>query len=425
MSKPDPQTFSGHATCYATRNYAAHVVEGGLYMGAMAMISGDTVMPTIVKELGGPSWLISLMPVLAFIGFTTSPILTAHWIDRARRFRPYCLASGIFQRLPYLGAALALLYLGGSRRVLLLALVAGAPLVSGIVGGLTMTAWQQLLIKTVRVRRRSSMLAMRNIIACLLGAGGGWVVKMVLVRWPGTTGYGLLHLMAFGFTGLSYLVFLFIREAEHEPHAPERSMSMASSLRLIPELLRGERPVRLFLIAQMLGSGLYILVPFLAIQAQTATGKGESYVGDLLFMQMVGAVVGNLLVAFAGDRWGPRLPMIMGRVIFVAIAVWAAVATGDVAFRVIFLLYGFAFFMQRVGQMTMGLEIVPTRRRAAILAVMSLVNMPSMLIAVGVCAVVRSTSGSFTLTAVLAASAISLSLVALLRMPNPRKIQHP
>ncbi|MBN2584613.1 MAG: MFS transporter [Planctomycetes bacterium] len=422
MTEPQNPMLPADATDHVARNYAAHMIEGGLYLGGMALLSMDTVMPTIVKELGGPSWLISVVPVLMLIGFTAAPILLAHRIEGVRRFKPYCVVSGVFQRLPYLAAALVLLALGGTRQTLALALVVAAPLVSGFAGGLTLTAWQQLLIKTIPVRRRASMLAGRNIISCLLGVAAGGVVRVVLARWPGATGYGLLHLGAFATICLSYVVFLLVRERPHDPpKAAEPAANLLSSLRLVSPLLREERSVRLFLIAQALGCGLYIFVPFLAIQARLATGRGESYVGDLLLMQMVGAIVGNLLAAYQGDRWGPRWPMIIGRILFVLIAIAAAVASSNIAFRAIFFVYGFAFYIQNVGQMTMAMEIVPVRRRATVLGVMSLVNLPSMLVATGICAIVRSTSGSFTLTAAIAATAIVLSLAAVLRMSDPRK----
>jgi MFS family permease len=405
----------------AGHNYVAHLIEGGLFLGAMALVSLDVVTPMVIRELGGSSWLISLTPVIQMCGFTAAPILLAHRFESVRRFKPYCLASGVLQRLPYLAAAIVLLTLGGVRHGLALSLVVAAPLVSGLAGGLTMTAWQQLLMKTVPVRRRASMLAVRNILACLLGIGAGAVVRMVLARWPGTTGYGLLHLGAFVLLCFSYAVFALIRERPDDRPPSEPAADLWANLRLVRPLVRQDRSVRLFLIAQVLGCGLYIIVPFLAIQARSVTGRGESYVGDLLLMQMLGAIVGNLLAAWQGDRWGPRRPMIVGRALMVAMALWAAVAGGDFAFRAIFFLYGLAYYVQNVGQMTMAMEIVPVRRRATVLAVMALVNLPSMLAAAGLCALLRGLQGSFALTALLAAGTLTLSLAAAMRLTDPRR----
>lgn len=403
------------------RNYVAHMVEGGLFLGGMALVSLDTVTPTVIRELGGAAWLVSLTPVLQMCGFTAAPILLAHRFESVRLFKPYCLASGVLQRLPYLAAAVVLLALGSAQQTLALALVAVAPLVSGLAGGLTLTAWQQLIIKTVPVRRRASLMAGRYMIACVLGIAAGAVVRLVLARWPGTIGYGLLHLGTFVMLGLSYIVFALVRERPDDRPPAQPASRLSANLRLVWPLMRQDRTLRLFLIAQALGCGLYIVVPFLAIQARLVTGRDESYIGDLLLAQMLGAIAGNLLAAFQGDRRGPRPLMILGRVLMVAMTVWAAFARGDLAFRAIFFLYGLAFYVQNTGQITMGMEIVPVQRRSTVLAVMWLVNLPSMLAAAGLCALLRSTSGSFTLTAALAAVTVTLSLAAALRMPDPRK----
>jgi hypothetical protein len=78
---------------YFWRNYIAHSIDGGFFIGAMAaFVNAQTVLPTVAKNLGAPNWLISLMPVAMMVGFLTPSIFTAHWIDRQTRFRPLCLA---------------------------------------------------------------------------------------------------------------------------------------------------------------------------------------------------------------------------------------------------------------------------------------------------------------------------------------------
>ena len=76
------------AACHLRHNTVAHVIEGGLFIGGLAFVSAETLLPTVIKNLGGGNWLISLMPVMMMAGFMLPPIFTAHWIDRQRRFMP-------------------------------------------------------------------------------------------------------------------------------------------------------------------------------------------------------------------------------------------------------------------------------------------------------------------------------------------------
>ena len=38
------------------RNYAAHSLEGGLFIGGVAFVHPQTVLPRIIERLGGPDW---------------------------------------------------------------------------------------------------------------------------------------------------------------------------------------------------------------------------------------------------------------------------------------------------------------------------------------------------------------------------------
>lgn len=402
------------------RNYLAHAFDGGLFIGAMAFVNASTVLPTMVKNLGGPNWLIALVPILMLIGFLTPPIFTAHLIDRQPRYMPILLFSGVFQRAPYLVAALVLLYLAGTWPVVGLMALALTPLVAGTAGGSTMTAWQQLIVRTIPENRRSSVFAWRYAMSCVLGVAAGWVVKEVLDRYPGCVGYGLLHLAAFTGVALSYVAFTMIREPHVDPPADRPHRNLWENLRDIPNLLRSERRLVLYLAAGAFASGIYIVVPFLAIRATHILSRPESYVGDLVTAQMAGAILGNILAGYLGDRFGGKVVMMISQGVFIAMAAWSVVAATDAEFRGIFVLFGFAFFALQVGASTLNLEICPLRQRSTYLAIITLFNMPAMLAATAISALVGDAGIRYGLLVVLMVASLLVSLTLLTRLRDPR-----
>jgi MFS family permease len=403
------------------RNYLAHSLEGGLFMGGLGFISATTVLPTVIKNLHGPSWLISLMPVMMPVGVLLPPILTAHVIDRLRRYMPLLLVTGVFQRLPYLLAAAALLYAAEASPTLALAAAALAPLVAGIFCGVSFTAWQQLLIRTIPPKRRSSLFAVRSIICCGLGLFAGWVVRTLLHAYPGPDGYGLLHLCTFGALAASYVVFTMIREPAPAPAPTNARLGLRENLRGIPRLVARDRRLGLYLLSISLMNGIYILLPFLAIHARQAVGRGESYLGDLLIVQMAGAVVGNLLSGYLGDRIGGKIVLLVSRGVFVLVAAWSAVAASDWAFRAIFFAFGLGHFALMIGDKTLALELCPTRQRSTYLAVMAFVKMATMLIATAVSGAIWNGGRRFGLLAALTVATVSASLALLVPVREPRK----
>jgi len=402
------------------RNYLAHAIDGGFFGGALAFVNAQTVLPTAIKSLGGPNWLVSLAPVLALAGMAVPPIFTAHLIDRLSRYKPLLMATGVFQRMPYLAAAIALFAAAEGDTTTALAVVALAPLVSGLACGATATGWQNLVVRTVPENRRSSVMALRYGLSCVIGLGAGWVVKAVLAARPGAAGYGLLHLMAFGSLAMSYLAFSLIRETGLRPPAAARPHGLRENLQAIPRLVKSAGNLRLYLAAGAMASGIYILIPFLAIYARGVLGRPESYVGDLLVVQMAGAIAGNFAAAYLGDRFGGRLVILVSQATFIALAAWSLVAASDGSLRAIFFLFGFAFFALQVGTMTMTLEICPAARRATHLAIIALVNLPSMLAATTVGGLVWTGPERFPHVAGLAIACVTVSLVLMARVREPR-----
>jgi MFS family permease len=194
------------------RNFVLHGLEGGLYMGGAAFVDLSTVMPPLILALGGPTWLIGLMPAMAALGFVWPPLFTAHWIERMFWFRPLILATGIFQRLPYLVAAVSLFLPQDKWALCTIAAVALAPFISGAIGGISLTAWQQFVAKTIPRRRLSSLWALRQIVSASIGICAGGIIALVLEKFPGIHGYGVLHLIAFGFLLVSYIMFTQVRD---------------------------------------------------------------------------------------------------------------------------------------------------------------------------------------------------------------------
>lgn len=82
----------------ARRNWMAHAIEGGAFMGALALVNTQTLLPSVVKSMGGPEWLVALMPVLMMLGFTLMPVLTAHHVGAPGHFRPLLMWVGLLQR---------------------------------------------------------------------------------------------------------------------------------------------------------------------------------------------------------------------------------------------------------------------------------------------------------------------------------------
>ena len=97
---------------FLRRNYLLVILEGGFFMGSLQFLSMESVMPSMLHELGGPGWAVSFSSALFMLGFTWPQILSAIWVERMRRMKPLIMTLGVLQRLPYLFAGLFLIGYG-------------------------------------------------------------------------------------------------------------------------------------------------------------------------------------------------------------------------------------------------------------------------------------------------------------------------
>lgn len=403
------------------RNYLAHIFEGGFYLGGMTFLAADTVMPKMIESLGGPAWLIAFMPPAMFLGLVLPPLLVAHWVERMNRVKPLVLVTGVFQRIPMLLAALALFYWAESRPLTTLVIVAAAPFVGGIIGGISLSAWMELIARTIPVHRRASTWAMRAVVTSAIGVVAGETIRRVLTKYPGPVGYGILHLIAFAFLVLSYIVFTAVREISHETRPPAPHQRLAQNLRSIPAMVRSDRCLRNFAAMRILSTGILVMVPFLSIHALNVLQKDDAYLGTLVLAQMIGGMFGNTLAGGIGDTHGSKVLLIAAGLSLTGVCLAAVVCTSEPAFMAIYFFFGLGTSTGRVGQSTLAIEISPVERRPTYMAFLTTVFFPSMLIAAGLSAVMRQAFNSFWPMAIVAAAMQIGSLLFLMRVREPRK----
>lgn len=425
MSALSSEDLARHETemrRHFARNYLAHGLEGGIFMGGLRFVEPQVILPAMLHTLGGPTWLVAFSPIVFQVGFFGPQIFTAFLIERLHRFHPFLMITGIPQRLSFLLAAVVLMIWGGSHPRIALLAVALAPCISSVSGGISSVGWQEFLAKTIPSERRASLWGFRAVVAAVIGLFAGRVVDMVLQAWPGPFGYGVLHLCAFGCLVVSYVIFAMIRETPLPPkRAAHERVGWWSYMRELPGIVRSDPRLRNVLLARLFSVGLLIVLPFMAVHALDALGKPDSFLGMLVIAQMVGSILGNLTGGYLGDRHSSRLVLVLARLSAIALCLGMLVASAAWHFLGLFVLFGAAFAWSRMGQTTLALEIAPLQKRVAYMTVVNLVGVAASLGAAGVASVVRAQSPDMAALAVPGAAMLAVSLFFVLRIADPRR----
>lgn len=358
------------------RNYLCLSFEGGLFGGALAFVMPQTVLPAMINMLNGPTWLIAIVPMMMTYGFLAPPLFMAHRIERMEHMKPILVFAGVFQRVPYLIAGLILLLPSAHFPLLVLGVVALTPLMSGCAGGISLTAFQELVAKTIPAHRLSSMWAIRSVVGAVISILAGTIVAAVLRAHPGMTGFGILHLIAFAFLVISFVVFVGIRETYLPPkRAADDEARWVDFLRAIPSTLRGDRNLRRYVLSRVCTSGINITIPFLSIRALTVLNDTGTFLGYIVMAQAAGSIFGNLVGGYSGDRYGSKRLLIASSIGYVFTCVFAVVAGTQMQFAAVFFFLGVFSSLDNIGAQSLSAQISPVRNRIAYMAIMSMTSM--------------------------------------------------
>jgi predicted MFS family arabinose efflux permease len=243
----------------------------------------------------------------------------------------------------------------------------------------------------------------------------------VLERWPDATGYGILFTATFIVLMGSWFSFATIRETPEPRQRRLDELNLLSNLRRMPRLMVADRGFRAYLIASFFLNGQFILIPFIAIHARGSLHLEEAFLGQLIMAQSVGALVGNLLAAWVGDRFGSKRPMTLGASAVLLLAVGASVAHSAGAYLGLFGLLGVALALTSVGGQALVLGVCPEEDKSTYLSLAGIVSLPAMIVSALVATTIPTDSMAWL--ALATGLCMVASLAALWFVPNPGQRQ--
>ncbi|HYF37084.1 MAG TPA: MFS transporter [Prosthecobacter sp.] len=411
---------ASRASSAVRRNFICHCLEGGLYMGGTAFLSPESVMPKMVQSLGGAAWIIAVMPVLLPASFACAGIFVSPVVERLHRFKPWVLTFGFLQRLPYLITGLILLWAKDIEGALL-AIVVLTPVVSGLLGGVTVVAWMEMVTRMLPPRVRPAGWSARYILQAGIALLAGTVIHQTLTHMPGRVGYAWLHLMTFTLLFISWLSQLPMKEQpELHPQPAHHGTPYRRYLASLPRLVFSQPYLLKFVLARFTGTGYLMLVSFLTIHALHVTGRPEADEGHFVSWQAIGTVLGSLLAAWLGYRSGGKVLMQASRIICIILSVWVATTGSFPGFLIGYFVLGFGLFLDRVGDLTLAAELCPLERRSTFQAMLSFCNAFAFLSATSFGGLIYAFTGSFHMVAIAAGSFAVLSMIVLHYIPEPR-----
>ncbi len=380
------KTEDKQLTNFTFANYLFISLEGAFFMGGLAFVNANTVMPKIIKNLDGPNWLIAIMPLSIPLGFVLGPIFTAHHVESLTTVKKFMISIGIFMRIPFLITGFLIIYLSAEFKYFIIAVIAFTPVFSGFMCGLTLSAFFELLNKVIPQKKRAHVLALRFLLMSIIGIVASVVIHYVLDQYPGMTGYGILYFITFGFLTLSFFSLVMIKEPPHLHKIKVEKKSFFDNLKKIPKILSSNHSYKMLVGANICQKCIFITVPFLAIYATEQLNVKDSFLGTLTSAIMIGGIIGNSFAIWFAPRLGNKTIIIMGLTALIGCFLLVFAPISKITFLAMFFLLGAGRFLSIVGFDSFLLDVVVEENRPTCTAFYATAIFPFLLFSAGLSA---------------------------------------
>lgn len=380
MLKSSLPDFSGNAE--VRHNFLMNLLDGGIFAFATSVVSQVTVLPVLIKEMGGSNLTVGLIPILWTVGFNFPQIFIANYARILPFKKKFVLKTGMMQRLPWLLLAyVTYFWIEKISNEFGLVLILVCFTLSAIGGSINLPGWFDMISKITPVNLRGRLFAYRTLLGGVLGIIGGAIVTYVLSELKFPDNFSLLFLISFLITMISYIFVANIKEST--PNMPEEFFRYREFFRRLFRIFKEDRRYRNFVIADSLINITIMADAFYTVNAIDRLSLPYSFAGIFTIIMMAGMIGGNLFFGHIADRFGHRINLLLCAIIKSIICLIAVITPPLSIYFLVFIGAAFTTSLLGISRLTMIAEICNEEDRPTYVALTNMITSPFVLLGIG------------------------------------------
>jgi len=336
---------------------AALGADYALFVVGLAFASQSTILPAFAAHLGAPNVVIGAIPAVMTLGWFLPSLFAAGHTESLARKLPFILRYTVWERVPFIGLALAAFFLADRAPAAALGVMLLMLLIVTGVGGVLMPAWMDVIGRVIPVTLRGRFFAFANLAASVGGLVGSVATASILAAVPAPASYGVCFVCTTVFMALSYVALVAVREPAATDSSPATRLS--EYLSRIPGLLGRNPNLTWFLAARAFGMVGSIGSAFYTVYALGVWDAPAAQAGVFTTLLFVGQMAGNAVLGWLADRRGHRLVIILGLGAALAGNLIAIAAPSLGVFGLVFVMLGIQIAAMNVSNLNVMLEFAP------------------------------------------------------------------
>jgi MFS family permease len=385
------EAFRAHVEAHHGHNFVMMVAEGALFIGAMVLYSGATVLSGFMTRLGASSQLIGLT-LGAFVSIWTGVQLYAAFRQGhlSRKRRPIVLLRFAAGLIWIAFASMLLLFYQDTPdwRTFTIWMLVGVIILFSFLCGYSVPLWMDFVGKIFRENSRGRYYGWRNGLGALIGLAVSVGLLAPLLKYLAFPyGYAWALLIAGIFVSTGAVFLSFSREA-----SPPERRGPASFKDFVGGLFstwRLSREFRYFVITVILtsfggvGIGGCMCTPFFMNRAIFELQVSDYFVGIATAVLIMGQVLAGIFCGRLVDRLSAKLVFFLNLIASTLVLILAAWMPGTWAwsYLLIFLLMGVARGTTSISFHNCIMEMVPVNKRPEGVGLVNFIRSPFFMLA--------------------------------------------
>jgi len=365
LDKPVPHRSDEEVIAEAERNYswnfAMSVLDGAAFWFGLAFASSATIVPLFVSKITLNPIVIGLVAMIAQSSWYLPQLFAAGPTERVDRKKTIVVNLGFFlERLPVWFWPISAL-LAVTAPVFALVMFMITYLWHGVGAGLLGPAWQDLIARCFSVNRRGRMLGLTSFIGTGMGTVGALVSSRVLTQYD----YPWSFVITFGVAAVAITASWFFLALVREPEQPAQVSedNRRPIWQRARKILQVDANFRRFLIYRIGIVAGAMATGFLTVVAIERWSVADGIVGYFTAAMLLGQTFGSLLAGMLADRYGHKVPLIVGGAAQVFGFTLALVGGVPASYYVVFALIGMSGGVHFVSGLLIALEFSAPAQR--------------------------------------------------------------
>jgi len=314
-----------HSLYGYNRNYWALALEGACFMGGIAVIATSGTVALFINAMTGSKTLIGFAVTIQALFILVGQLSSAPYARSINNLPEFLFKAMAIQRIiPLLMALPLFLRVAGNGSVgIFLVLFA----VFWFIDGLMSTPWGELCARALEPEFRGHMMGMQvtlgGIASLLTGLPLTWLLATPMLS--DHHRFAWVFVLASAVLLLSLIFIRLVRDPNPVKN-PERLHIGQYYARILP-VIRHNKHLRYAMLARIPAFIGFSSVSFMMVFGVSALSLSETQVSWLVYANMIGGLVGGILLGEASRRFGNKTNILLCNIgVFIALSMAVSLA---------------------------------------------------------------------------------------------------